>query len=460
MIVALGLPVSVAVPLLAGVAWTSPATPHEKGGWPLALAYGYVLGLLITVLGMRALDAVHVPINFFTAAVLPVVCAAAGFWRRRNLLGLARIDAGVARETWRALPKTSRFVVVALLALIALRVLSTGAELLPRPIFPWEAVSAVAAKARVWFESGTLEQFVAPGAWLQGAGVHTDTDPKAFALPSLLLVWTASALGQWHEGAVGFPWLMLGCCIGLALYGHLRRIGGGLAFALTATYVFISLPLVNVNMALAGAPGWIAASGVALAGCALLGGLTRPSRDMAVYGAIGATLALASQVSTLPWLLFFGMSWFIERWPKAAFKLALAIPLVLLLVVLGLLQTPIPSGGSIWQLRISPDWRESVESLFLLDNWHLLYGLVVLVTLAGRRWIFSRDWLSRTWIVAMGLGLMLLTGTLSLPGAWQGGLRQFSATALELAPMLVMWLALTARQVALSSDALPSDPVT
>ncbi|MEO8316256.1 MAG: hypothetical protein ABI645_15850 [Pseudomonadota bacterium] len=448
--IALGLLLSVVVPLLAGVVWVAPLSAGRAGAWPLSLGYGYVLGLLITVIGIRALDVAHIPINFLTAAILPLISAAIGFWRRRALPQSARVDLASARTTWQMLSKVPRILIVGLVGLIALRLLALGAELLPRPFFPWEAVSAVATKARVWFESGALQQFVPASSWLQGLGIHTDTDPSAFALPSLLLVWTAHAVGQWHEGAVGFPWWMLGLSLALALYGHVRRLGGGIAFALTATYLLISLPLLDVNIALAGAPNWVAAAGIGLAGCAVLAGLTTPSREMAVYFVVGAALALASQASTWPWMAIFAIAFVMERWPRSAVKLFAGIPLLILLFVLALLQTPIRYGGSTWQLKVAPDWLESVESLFLLDNWHLLYGLTLLVLLGGWRTISSPSWLSRTWVVATGLGLMFMLGTLTLPGAWFGGQHQFSITGLQLAPMLVLWLSMAARDIAVA----------
>ena len=73
--------------------------------------------------------------------------------------------------------------------------ITLAVESVSRPIFPWEAVSGVAAKARVWYELGSLAPFMPPVAILQGLGNYTDADPRALSLPSLLLVWTANAIG-------------------------------------------------------------------------------------------------------------------------------------------------------------------------------------------------------------------------------------------------------------------------
>jgi hypothetical protein len=444
-----GLLLSIALPALAGLPWMLTAQSRRApGGWPLAIAYGYVLGLLITIVGMRALHLAHLPISLFTAAILPAFAGAIGWWRMRGALAFARTDAREAGATWRAMNRATRIVCVAALSLIALRLVTLGAEILLRPVFPWEAVSAVAAKARVWYELGVLAPFVPPASWLDGLGNFTDAEPGAFALPSLLLVWTAHAIGQWHEGAIAFPWWMLGASLVLALYGHLRRAGGGMAFSLSVAYLFLSLPLVDLHIALAGAPQWIGATGVGLAGCALLRWLEVPSRELLYCFAIGAALAILSMASTWPWFAIFAVAVAIQRWPRFAGKLALGIPFLTLFGLLALLQTPVKIAGTALQLQVAGGWGEAFESLFLLDNWHLLYGVALLVATIGWRYVFSPPWLARTWMIAMGVGLLFVWGVVSLPGIWYGGLRDFSYAALQFAPLLVYWTAVAARAAA------------
>ena len=444
-----GLLLSIALPALTGVPWMlAVQSRRAPGGWPLAIAYGYVLGLLITMAAMRGLDLAHLPINLFTSAIVPVFAGAIGWWRMRAALEFARADGRHAAATWRAMSRATRIVCFALLILIVLRLFTLGAELLLRPVFPWEAVSGVAAKARAWYELGVLAPFVSPASWLEGLGNFTDADPGGFALPSLLLVWTAYAVGQWHEGAVGFPWWMLGLCLVLGMYGHLRRAGGGVAFSLAAAYLLLSLPLVDLHIALAGAPQWIAAAGVGLAGCALLSWLEEPSRELLYCLAIGAALAVLSMASTWSWFPIIAVAIAIRRWPRFAGKLAVGVPLVTLVALLALLQTPLTIGGMVLQLQVAGGWGETLDSLFLLDNWHLLYGVALLVAAIGRRYVMSPFWLARTWLITMGTGLLFVCGVLSLPGYWYGGLRDFSYAALQFAPILVLWTAMAARAAA------------
>ena len=459
----LGILLSAALPLLAGAPWVwSMGRDAAPGAWPLTLAYGYVLGLLIAIVSIRALDLVGVPANFFTIAALPLAAAAIGWRRAHGGFASARNACGGSLVAWRAMNRMNRLVLIVVIGLITLRLLTLGAEIVFRPIFPWEAVSAVAVKARVWFDLGSIAQFVPPAKVLEGLGSYTDADPDAFALPSLLLVFTAHMMTQWHEGAVAFPWWMMGLAMVLAVYGHLRRSGAGIAFSLCFAYIFVSLPLVDLHIGLAGAPQWIAATGVGLAGCAMLRWLDTRERQALLWVAIGAALALMTLASTWPWFVIFALSAAMTRWPRLSNKLAIGVPLLMLLALLGWQQTPVKIGGATYALQLVPTWSETIESLFLLDNWHLLYGAAILVAIFGWRMVVTPRWLARTWLVGMGGAMLFVWGVVSVPGLWFGGLRDFSYAALQFAAILVVWTGLVARAIAVnqSEATAPTAPAT
>jgi hypothetical protein len=348
------------------------------------------------------------------------------------------------------MPRATRLVCALALGVIALRLGTIALEALMRPLFPWEAVSGVAAKARIWFESGRLIPFVAPSAMLDLAGTYTNADPTGRSLPSLLMVWTATALNRWDEGAVGFAWWGLGVALVSAFYGHLRKVGCGIAYSLVFTYALASLPLVDVHIALPGAPQWIGAAGVGLAGCAFMRWLDGRSKEALICSMLGAILAVSSLTSTWPWLAIFAFAAVMVLVPGAARKLAIVIPIATGVGLLALMQTGVKIGGMSLRVQLSPDWAEAPESLLLLDNWHLLFGVLVLVVLAGWRRIFAPPWLPRTWVVGMGLGLMIVRGVLVLQPWWFGGLRDFSYVGLQFTPMLLLWIAWCGRDVALA----------
>jgi hypothetical protein len=445
-----GLLLSVAIPLFAGLPWLWRIQPDgTPGRWPIALSHGYVLGLVVIVAASHLLSLVHLPIGLLTMVIAPLIVGAIGAWR--VFPGLVRSAGDTldgARTTWRQLPRATRVAIGVALGLIVVRMVSLAVESVARPFFPWEVVSGVATKARVWYDLGSLVPFVQPSALIKGAGHFTDADPAALTLPSLLMVWSANAIGRWQEGAVAFPWWMLGVSLALAFYGHLRQSGSGIAYALVVTYVLVSLPLVDVHIALSGAPEWIAAVGVALAGCALLRWLQSPAHSLLFLVVIGSVLAALSLAATWPWFAIFVIAAAQQRWPHAATKLAVGVPLLVLLVLLALMQMPMTIGGKLLQLKLAGEWKDTPESLLLLDNWHLLFGLPLLVAIIGWRCMFSSRWRAQTWVVAMGLGLMVVRGMLALPPYWLGGLRDFSFAGLQVAAIMLFWFALLARDIA------------
>lgn len=453
--VAVGLAVSIAIPLLAGLPWLlllERDTPDATTGrWGIAVGYGYAAGLLSVVAGLQTAALLNLPLTIWAASMLPIIVGGIGWIRYgRGTVTLARADLDAAANSWKQMPKVTRLVCVLALGIITLRFGTLALESVVRPFFPWEAVSGVAAKARVWFESARLVPFVVPNAMLDLAGGYTNADPTGLSLPSLLMVWTATAINGWHEGAVGFAWWGLGVALVSAFYGHLRRVGCGVAYSLAFSYALISLPLVDAHIALAGAPQWIGAVGVGLAGCAFLRWLDTRAKVALIHSAVGAILAAASLASTWPWLGIFALAALMISVPRLSRKLAIGIPIASVIGLLAMMQTPVKIGGSSMRVQLSPDWGEAPESLLLLDNWHLLFGVLLLVVLAGWRRIFTPEWLVRTWVIGMGLGLMIVKGALALQPWWFGGLRDFSYVGLQFAPMLLLWIAWSGHDTALA----------
>ena len=94
-----GLVLSAVVPLLAGLPWLlsiqrQPA--GAPGGWPLALGYGYALGLVIVCAGMAALSLAHLSISLLNMSIAPLATGVIGWWRMRGVVGVIRADATAA----------------------------------------------------------------------------------------------------------------------------------------------------------------------------------------------------------------------------------------------------------------------------------------------------------------------------------------------------------------------------
>jgi hypothetical protein len=221
----------------------------------LATGYGYLLGALATSLAMRALDAIGVrwTVPLVALQLVALALVACSVARLRSLPSL--------RERWRAsrarvaaLSPPQRLLFFACLALIVVRLVGLGLELAWRPLLPWDAWAQWATKARVWYEYGSIAPFVDPARWLESGSAmqFVDTHPEYPATVPLLQVWTALCLGRWDESLTNVPWLAILSALGLAFYAQLRRIGIGIAQAMLFTYLLLSIPFIDLHVAVAG----------------------------------------------------------------------------------------------------------------------------------------------------------------------------------------------------------------
>ena len=123
--------------------------------------------------------------------------------RSRNVFAahVVRDFAGADLHAWQ------RAAWVALLAWLALRYALLLAEVLWRPLYPWDAWTQWATKARVWFELKSMVPFVPLAEWLQpGSAAYIDTAPHYPATVPLLQVWSALLLGRWDDALINLPW--------------------------------------------------------------------------------------------------------------------------------------------------------------------------------------------------------------------------------------------------------------
>ncbi|NDY95287.1 hypothetical protein [Wenzhouxiangella limi] len=157
--------------------------------------------------------------------------------------------------------RTDRMVIAIMFGLIVLRLASILPDLLLRPVFPWDAWKTWVWKARAWFEIGEIISFANAREWLSApANVHIVEGTNHPDTISLVMLWSALALGRWDDSLLGLPWIM--CTIGtmLSIYGALRSQGLPPVLALIGPYLFVSLPMIATHTALYGyADLWMAA---------------------------------------------------------------------------------------------------------------------------------------------------------------------------------------------------------
>ncbi|MFP4295913.1 MAG: hypothetical protein ACLFQH_08820 [Halothiobacillaceae bacterium] len=373
---------------------------------PLVLGYGYLVGFSLAVgllWGFAKLFG-----SFSTGWVMLAMALAsmvlAGLLVRRQdgpgpFLRAARGLAAMRLARWWMVA-----LVMLLLALLALRWLGLVVDVSLRPVFAWDAFTAWTLKAHSLFETGQLLDFVAPGDWLEAP-----TDPSVrHALGahyplfvSLVQVWMASAMGQWHEAWVNLPWPMLLLSMMLVVYGQLRVAGVGVLGGLLGAYVLASLPLLGTHALLGGyADLWLA--GVfGAATLALWQALFGADRAQYILLALVSPLLLVTKninpttMVLLMWVPLLWMAWAIHRPLVAGVTAGMALSALLGWLVLGGMEMVFGTRFDAHLPALEnllPALGVLYHGAFAHANWHLLAVAMLLALMVSiRLWVCRRD---------------------------------------------------------------------
>jgi hypothetical protein len=397
---------------------------------------------LLALAGLRfGLGTIGVPLVVATAVTLAIA------WRRHRATMLPDVRGGFAALAGRALPVRWRVVASALLAWLALRAALLLIEVLRRPLFPWDAWTQWATKARVWYAEGTLVPFVTAPQWLAlpNASVWFDAAPHYPATVPLTQVWSAILLGRFDDALVNLPWWLTAVAFGLALYGFLRGVGLRALVALVGTWLVLSLPILDTHVALAGYADLAMSAYFTLTGLALLRFLRSRSRfDLAVL----LVMALACVTIKNPgklWLAMLVPALVAGLVPKYGLRIAGAMFALAALVALVLTRVGITFLGYRLQLVFDMPWSGLTEAYFTFANWHLLfYGVVAVALLAGRR-ALAPPLVPLTLIVAAGFAFLMFGFAFTNARQWVEDQSTVNRATLHLAPLIVVWMILAFR---------------
>lgn len=440
---ALLLPYAIGDALLAacvrdGRAW------REPGIFPWLAGAAWIVGAFLLTLVMRGVAMAGLPFSVASIGVPGLaIVAAAGLlaWRRngegwRDTIGIvrdgvaARDLAGAARAAW--------FV---LLAWLALRAAMLLVEVVERPIYPWDAWSAWATKAKVYFAERTIVPFGDAAQWMAAApGTWYDAAPGQPATLPLVQAWIATAMGRFDDARVTLPWWLWFVALLLVTYGEARRRGVGRLPSLAAAWFAGSLPLMGAQVALAGYADLPTAAAFTLG--ALAG--ARAARTRAPVDALAATLALAAAAS----MKTSGWVWVVIALPGLAAaalgpawtrRIAIAIPaLAAAVVAVGARFTDLSIGPV--SLAFDPVFAALGTDGVLLANWHLLaLGAVGTIVFARRR-LLDPAVAPLTLVVAAGAAWIGLLGAFPWLRNWGADSLGLNRVVLALAPVVSIWM--------------------
>ena len=421
---------------------------QETGRIAWVIGAGGLTGLLVATLLLRLLSLIGV--HFSAAAIaLPLLAAtlALGGWTIRRgtrvtrdslrdvsfkaLTDLSgRSQNGAARTLWRLL-----------LAWLVLRAALLFIEVATHPLYPWDAWTQWATKARVWYELGRIVPFEHTDAWLAAGGAaYFDAAPNYPGTIALMQVLAGNFLGRWDDTLMNLPFWMLAVAFAFAVYGALREMGFAPTGALAGTWLVSSFPLANTHVALAG----YADLPLAIFFCVAILACARWIRTREPADAALALLMLAAlpllKVPGRIWALLAAPALIVGALPRLGPRVVGAGFAIALFGLLLLAQTnPVLMGYQL-HLDFAPDWEALANSFFLYDNWHLLWYGAIATAVLGRRQLMSPQVAPLTVVVAAGVAFVAFVLLFTHARDWLSDQSTVNRATLHLAPLVTLWM--------------------
>jgi len=432
----------------------------EPGGRAWLIGAGGLAGLFLATLWLRALSLAGIAFSAATIA-LPILAAtlALGAWSyRRNRRAPGETDGTSARDTpgarmrgalaergaaisGRALPARDRLLWRLLLAWLALRALLLLVEVATHPLFPWDAWTQWATKARVWYELGRIVPFERTDAWFAATGVtYFDAGPNYPGTVGLMQVLASNFLGRWDDTLMNLPFWMLAVAFAFAIYGALRAMEFTPTWALAGTWLVSSLPLANTHVALAG----YADLPLAIYFCAAILACLRWLRTRELADAALALLLLAAcpllKIPGRIWALLAAPALLTGLLPRLGPRIVGAAYAATVFGLLLLAQTSPVIMGYHLHLEFAPDWEALANSFFLYDNWHLLWYGALAAAVLGRRQLLSPQVAPLTMVVAGGVIFVAFVLLFTNARNWLSDQSTVNRATLHMAPVVAIWM--------------------
>lgn len=400
-ITALMLPWLFGYALLAGLFKTSP-----RWNTHVIVGHGYLVGLFLTTLIIRAWDAIGLPLHFWSITLFIALLTTGVYAGTRNRQGIAQQHVvKQTDQTWQ------RAVMWLLVILVLYRYYGLAREIWLRPLYPWDAWMNWAPKAVIWFHLGELASFISPQQWLEKPGdllAYTTGAQNAWKYPvtvPLIQLWGMLGAGASDQNSSNLPWLLAPLAFGLALYGHLRMFGGSALLATSACYILLSIPYLGVHSVLSGyADLWLALA----FGAAIMSLHEWQLSRHRSWGTLTLVFAFACTQLKLPGVVLGGivLAVFVVSLFRPGRKFILSaiilITPVMLYITMAGVSLDIPTVGHLevsttriampyigtFDLNYHPVNAALATSLFSLSNWNIFWYLFVSVLVMK---IFKRE---------------------------------------------------------------------
>ena len=429
---------------------TRTATLREDGEIAFVTGTGFFVGQFLLTLWMRVLAAIGVPFGRISIGGMLVAIAAVSLglaWRKHGTALVAAIRSALRGFPSSDLPKEQRALRYAILGWLALRFVLLLIEVLRRPLYPWDAWTQWATKARVWYEERTIVPFVDASRWLASpaGSVWFDAAPHYPGTVPLTQVWSATLLGRFDDALINLPWWITGVAFGFAVYGFLRQRGLGPLGSLVATWLVLSLPILDAHVALAGYADLAMATYFTLTAFAVLRFVqSRAAFDLVLAIVLAGACAVIKNPGKL-WVLMLLPGLVAALLPRHGLRIAAATFALAAIAALVLTRTGLTILGYHLQLQFDMPWSGLTEAYFMFANWHLLFYGAIVVALLARRRLLSPALAPLTLTVAAGLAFLMFGFAFTNARAWVEDQSTVNRATLHLAPLIVVWMVLAFR---------------
>ena len=423
------------------------ANEPATGDLAWTVGCGWFVGAFLLTLWMRVLALIQVP--FGIASIGLPLAAATGLlaWRSTRTLNTFRWKGSFAALAGQNLAGWQRAIWLIILGWLAVRFALLLTEIVWRPLYAWDSWTQWGTKARVWFELRTIAPFVTASEWLQasGANVYFDAAPHYPSTVPLLQVWSAILLGRWEDTLVNLPWWLTGVAFAFAIYGFLAWEGFEPVMALVGTWLVLSLPILEVHVALAGYADLAMSTYLTLAALWSLRSVRTRRWGDAV---IALLLVVACVVIKNPgkvWVATLVPAIVIAMLPRQGLRIAIALFLTAICAMLVLASSEPTILGYRLHLDFEMPWRALFEAYFAFGNWNLLWYGALAVAVLARRHLISRELAPYTAIVAAGLMFLLFGFAFTNARLWVEDQSTVNRATLHLAPLIIVWMLLAFR---------------
>jgi len=422
------------------------APPRVALPAPWIAGCGWFVGMIATTLAMRALSVAGIAFGVVSiGAPLLAITAIAGWlaWRGRaaqlrgTLREAARALHGGGLDGWQRL--AWRLIV----AWLAVRFALLFAEVWWRPLYPWDAWTQWATKARAWYEMRSMVPFAGVSEFLSApvdALLWFDAAPHYPATMPLMQTWSALLVGRWDDALANLPWWLTGVALAVGLHGGMRLMGFRPLAALAATALVNTLPIVNVHVALAGYADLPIAAYLALGTIAALHAIrTRGAGEVVLAAALLLSMTLVKNPGKA-WLVMLLPAFVVAALPRYGVRIAAGLLAAAVFALLVGARSGVTLLGYKFYLQPVVHWGALFDAYFSYANWHLLWYAAVATALLGWRHLLDREVAPFTLAVASGLLFLFIGFAFTHAGQWVEDQSTVNRATLHLAPLVVVWM--------------------